>query len=145
MECLLDHIVLNVDDMDAMLAFYTEVLQLGPERLTEYRAGRVPFPSVRLNADSIIDLFPRPMWTGAPQGTGHRHLNHFCLTLTHTEWDALQARLRAAEIAIEEGPVPRWGAHGRGTSIYFRDPEYNRIEARYYEEADWEQPCLLNS
>jgi hypothetical protein len=26
---------------------------------SEYHAGKVPFPSVRLNADTIIDLFPK--------------------------------------------------------------------------------------
>jgi hypothetical protein len=31
------------------------------------------------------------------------------------------------------GPVPRWGANGVGTSIYFRDPEHNLVEVRTYE------------
>ena len=47
--------------------------------------------------------------------------------------EALSERLDAHTIDIEEGPVPRWGARGMGTSIYFRDPEKNLIEARYYE------------
>lgn len=146
MECLLDHIVLNADDMDAMLAFYCHTLELAPERLAEYRAGRVPFPSVRLNADSIIDLFPRALWPeDTPAVRGHRHLNHLCLTLERPAWEALQQRLAAAGVAIEEGPVPRWGAHGRGISIYFRDPENNRIEARYYPAEPAEAPCLLDS
>ncbi len=60
MECLLDHIVLNVKDDEKMIAFYSEVLMFASERLDEYRAGDVPFPSVRLNSDTIIDLFSRP-------------------------------------------------------------------------------------
>ncbi len=47
-------------------------------------------------------------------------------------WENLSERLEANNVDIEEGPVPRWGAHGTGTSIYFRDPEGNLIEARYY-------------
>jgi catechol-2,3-dioxygenase len=48
-------------------------------------------------------------------------------------------------VPIEEGPVPRWGAHGTGTSIYFRDPDGNVIEARYYEESAGSEKCLLGS
>ena len=54
----LDHIVLNVGDIDRSLKFYIEVLGLQPERLDEFKAGKVGFPSVRINADTIIDLFP---------------------------------------------------------------------------------------
>jgi len=61
MKCLIDHIVLNIEDDDKMITFYSTVLMMPSERLEEYRAGTVPFPSVRLNADTIIDLFPTPM------------------------------------------------------------------------------------
>ena len=54
----LDHIVLNVGDIDRALNFYTEVLGLRGERVDEFRAGKVGFPSVRINAETIIDLFP---------------------------------------------------------------------------------------
>ena len=146
MICQMDHIVLNVENDATMIAFYTEVLQLAPERLEEFRAGEVPFPSVRLNADTVIDLFPKGMWakSGVP-AQGHRHLNHFCLAREKPEWDALRRRLASHGVAIEEGPVARWGAHGSGTSIYFRDPEDNRIEARHYAQRDEEKPCLLGS
>ena len=39
MKCIMDHIVLNVEDDEKMIAFYSEVLQLPTERLEEYRAG----------------------------------------------------------------------------------------------------------
>ena len=54
----MDHIVLNVEDMDTILDFYTNVLGLEPERLEEFRQGKVGFPSVRISADTVIDLFP---------------------------------------------------------------------------------------
>jgi len=62
MQCSMDHIVLNVEDDEKMIAFYSKVLMLAPERLDEYNAGDVPFPSVRLNSNTIIDLFPKKMW-----------------------------------------------------------------------------------
>ena len=146
MECLMDHIVLNVENEEKMMAFYSEVLQMPAERLEEYRAGEVPFPSVRLNSNTIIDLFPKKMWQKSAQaGQGRDNLNHFCISLNKEEWDNLMKRLEANKVEIEEGPVQRWGAHGTGTSIYFRDPEKNLIEARYYEGHTGTEKCLLGS
>ena len=146
MECLIDHIVLNVEDDQKMIAFYSKVLMFAPERLGEYRAGDVPFPSVRLNSDTIIDLFPKKIWQkSARAGQGRENLNHFCIALNKGTWENLLERLQANNVNIEEGPVPRWGAHGAGTSIYFRDPEGNLIEARYYESHNSSEKCLLGS
>lgn len=137
MQCLMDHIGLNVEDDEKMIDFYSKVLMFAPERLEEYRAGAVPFPSVRLNADTIIDLFPKKMWQkNARAGQGRENLNHFCIALSKGTWEDFLKRLQANNVHIEEGPVARWGAHGTGTSIYFRDPESNLIEARYYEGLD---------
>lgn len=146
MQCLMDHIVLNVEDEEKMIIFYSNVLLLEPERLEEYRAGKVPFPSVRLNSDTIIDLFPKKMWEkGAQAEKSHMNLNHFCLSLGKNTWRELLERLQANKVNIDEGPVPRWGAHGSGTSVYFRDPEGNLIEARYYETPESSEKCLLGS
>jgi extradiol dioxygenase family protein len=115
-------------------------------RLEEYRAGDVPFPSVRLNTDTIIDLFPKKMWQKSAQATQDREkLKHFCIAVSKGTWEDLLERLQANNVTIVEGPVPRWGAHGTGTSIYFRDPEGNLIDARYYEGPDNSEKCLLGS
>jgi catechol 2,3-dioxygenase-like lactoylglutathione lyase family enzyme len=146
MECLIDHIVLNVENDEKMIAFYSEVLMFAPERLEEYRAGDVPFPSVRLNSDTIIDLFPKKIWQkSARTGPGRENLNHFCIALNKGTWENLLERLQVNNVKIEEGPVPRWGAHGAGTSIYFRDPEGSLIEARYYESNHSSEKCFLES
>jgi extradiol dioxygenase family protein len=101
---------------------------------------------VRLNSDTIIDLFPKKMWQKSTRAAqGRENLNHFCIALTKGTWEKLLERLQANKVTIEEGPVPRWGAHGTGTSIYFRDPEGNLIEARYYEGHDSAEKCLLGS
>jgi catechol 2,3-dioxygenase-like lactoylglutathione lyase family enzyme len=130
----MDHIVINVVDVEAMVAFYVEVLMLAPERAEAYRQGKAPFPSVRLNAETIIDFFPRELWDAVTSaGSARVNMNHFCLTVTRDDWRALRERLAVAGVEIEVGPVPRWGAAGVGTSIYFRDPEHNLVEVRTYE------------
>lgn len=133
MRIQLDHLALNMNNEIEMIHFYLAVLQLSAERLDEYRLGKVPFPSVRVNADTIIDFFPRRMWAQNQNSTGISNLNHFCLSLEKAAWSDLCERLASFGIPIEEGPVSRWGSHGNGTSVYFRDPDDNRIEARYYE------------
>jgi catechol 2,3-dioxygenase-like lactoylglutathione lyase family enzyme len=40
--------------------------------------------------------------------------------------------LKENNISIREGPVSRWGARGRATSVYFLDPDGNEIEIRCY-------------
>jgi|UniRef100_A0A7C4AS14 catechol 2,3-dioxygenase-like lactoylglutathione lyase family enzyme len=129
----LDHIVFNAVDVEKMIEFYSEILGLPTERLDEYRSGKAPFPSLRINDATIIDLFPKQMWQGkSHSGPGHENLNHFCLALSQEQWQELLRRLEAGRVPVEEGPVTRWGARGDGTSIYFRDPENNLIEAKFY-------------
>ena len=102
--------------------------------------------TVRLNTDTIIDLFPKALWQKSVRsGEGRENLNHFCIALTKESWQELLRRLQANAVSIEEGPVQRWGAHGTGTSVYFRDPEDNLIEARYYEGRGSSEKCLLGS
>lgn len=145
MKCLMDHIVLNVRDVEREVEFYTVVLGFDPERLELYRAGKVPFPSVRINPDTIVDLFPESMWAGKLHGEGSRtNLHHFCLSVRREDHERLFDRIVRLGVEIETGPVNRWGAHGTGISIYFRDPEMNLIELRYYENDD-SGPCLLES
>ena len=133
MTLFLDHIAINMIHEAEMLRFYRDTLAFPPERMDAYRSGNVPFPSFRLTPDTIIDLFPKAMWKTMPEG-GTDRFNHFCYALDKQNWDALQQRLKEAAIAIEEGPVERWGAHGDAISVYFRDPDGNLIEARYYPE-----------
>jgi extradiol dioxygenase family protein len=130
MKAALDHIVLNCREVDRQLAFYCDVIGLAPERVEEYREGKVLFPSVRLNADTLIDFAPPALWSGDRAGTPN--LNHFCLSVETGEWQALLARLDRAAVEMDAGPMTLWGAHGNATSYYLRDPEGNHLEIRCY-------------
>jgi catechol 2,3-dioxygenase-like lactoylglutathione lyase family enzyme len=131
-----DHIVLNVINMNQMIDFYQTVLGLSIERLEDFRNGSAPFPIIRISDDNIIDLFPKPMWgnNSNEQHTSYNQ-NHYCLVTSREDWEKQRIKLENNSIAIEEGPIPRGGARGIGISIYFRDPDNNLIELRYYKEA----------
>jgi catechol 2,3-dioxygenase-like lactoylglutathione lyase family enzyme len=130
----LDHIVLNVTDIDRSVKFYADVLGLQPERLAEFKAGKVGFPSVRINADTIIDLFPVQSRV-LQKNSGEKsegNLNHFCMVIGKEDFSSIVDYLKAHDITIREGPISRWGARGRATSVYFLDPDGNKIEIRCY-------------
>jgi catechol 2,3-dioxygenase-like lactoylglutathione lyase family enzyme len=117
----LDHVVLNVADVERSLAFYTEELGLAPIHVEEWRRGERFFPSVRVSDGSILDLVALPR-------TGD-NVDHFCLVVEPMDFDVLVA---SGRFEIEEGPAIRFGARGDGTSIYLRDPDRNLVELRYY-------------
>jgi catechol 2,3-dioxygenase-like lactoylglutathione lyase family enzyme len=124
----MDHIVLNVGDVERSLAFYSGMLGLKPERVEEFRAGKVGFPSVRISENTLIDLVS----DGAEQGDARRNLNHFCLTAEEIDLAALADELEAKGVTITVRPASRWGARGQATSIYILDPDRNEIEIRHY-------------
>ena len=126
----MDHIVLRCGDVEKSLNFYTNVLGLKSERVEQWRAGEVRFPSARLNADTIIDFF------GSDQGQiskdGARNQDHFCMVIEPTDMDELKAKFEALGVEIQAGPGKRWGSHGDGISLYIYDPEDNVVELRHY-------------
>jgi catechol 2,3-dioxygenase-like lactoylglutathione lyase family enzyme len=130
----LDHIVLNVGDIDRSLDFYEKVLGLRIERLDEFRAGKIGFPSARINEHTIIDLFPSKESAAANNGSenAERNLNHFCLVVEKEDFSGIVDYLKACSVTILNGPISRWGARGRATSVYFQDPDQNEVEIRCY-------------
>ena len=138
----LDHLALNVGDVEKSLRFYSEVLGLALVRADAFHSGKAPFPSIRINAGTIIDLLPRiEPNSHAISDSGMGTLNHFCLALPQAEWQRLRERLQARGIPLTAGPVPRFGAQGNGIAMYFNDPDGNQIEARYYAESSKTTCC----
>ena len=126
----MDHIVLRTRDVEGSLRFYTEVLGLAPERVEQWRAGEVRFPSARLNADTIIDFFASD---NLPAGKDDaRNQDHFCMVIDRTDMEELKGRFEGIGVEIQAGPGKRWGSHGDGISLYIYDPDYNVVELRHY-------------
>lgn len=116
-----DHLVLNVEDVERALTFYCGLLGLEPVRVAEWRAGKVPFPSVRITPDTIIDLVHRPR--------SGENVDHICLVVDPLDW---QEVIESGAFTVLEGPVSRFGARGEANSIYVRDPDGNVVELRWY-------------
>ena len=56
----LDHVAINVQDIDRALDFYCNVLGLEALRVDEFKSGKVTFPSVRVSGGIILDFMPIP-------------------------------------------------------------------------------------
>ncbi|MDH6112023.1 catechol 2,3-dioxygenase-like lactoylglutathione lyase family enzyme [Kitasatospora sp. MAP12-15] len=117
----LDHLVLNVEDVERSLAFYTGLLGLEPVRAADWRAGQAPFPSVRVTPETIIDLVAGPR--------GESNVDHICLTVEPLDW---QEVIDSGVFTILDGPATRYGARGNATSVYVQDPDGNTVELRWY-------------
>ncbi|MBD9733933.1 VOC family protein [Streptomyces sp. H28] len=135
----LDHVVLWVRDPVAAADFYAEAVGLEPVRLAEFSAGAAPFPSVRVNDETIIDLMPSEMarrmtmLPGAADSSGHP-VNHVCLSLPAGDFDALRSRLEERSVPLTDFSHDSFGARGPARrSFYFRDPDGNVFEARHYD------------
>ncbi|WP_407689232.1 VOC family protein [Mycobacterium sp. HUMS_1102779] len=135
----LDHVVLWTSNPRVAMEFYSRVVGLEPVRFDEFEAGDAPFPSVRVCEDSIIDLLPvdnvasTESLTRVSGSAGHR-VNHVCLALSKSEYDALDRRLQAEGVDTGARLDNSYGARGWAPQgYYFADPDGNVVEARYYE------------
>lgn len=124
----LDHVVLRVRDVQAMLRFYTEVLGCTVERVQD----ELGLHQLRAGA-SLIDLVTLDGKLGRAGGSGPgaegRNMDHFCLRIEPFDGDALRAWL-SSKGANPGEVVQRFGAEGQGPSLYLSDPEGNVVELK---------------
>ena len=122
MQVRLDHCVIAVSDWVASNAFYrdvvgAEILDVGAGRFA-YRLGDMQL-NVHGPGVDVGSLVAR-----LPVQPGNSDL---CFV-----WpgpiEAAVERLVAQGIDVESGPMATFGAGGRGTSIYFRDPDGTLLE-----------------
>ena len=124
--CNIDHVVLRAVDAKRLEAFYTDVLGCPVVRrqertgLTQLRAGT-----------ALIDIVPIKDGDGAAGAGKVRdpNMEHFCLRVDPFDPAAIRQHLDRHGIACSDVAV-RFGAEGRGPSIYLEDPEGNRVELK---------------
>ena len=120
----LDHLVLTVGDVEASIAFYSQVLGMeartfqgvdatmrhalyfGTQKINLHVAGGEYAPHAARPVPGSADL---------------------CF-LTDTPLAHWQAHLAEINVPVLEGPVVRSGASGAIRSLYIRDPDGNLIE-----------------
>jgi catechol 2,3-dioxygenase-like lactoylglutathione lyase family enzyme len=121
----LDHLIVTVNDRDASVRFYTEVMGFGHE------GEDGPFSVIRVGPDTTLQL--------APWGTEGG--DHLAFALSPEEFDAAFARVRAAgvpfgdsyhEVGNMRGPGEESGARGPGETVYLFDPSGHLVELRHY-------------
>ncbi len=124
----IDHVVIRVRELERMIDFYCEVVGCTLEwrrddlGLVHLRAGR-----------SLIDLVPvaGPLGRkgGAAPGNEGRNMDHVCLRVEPFDQEAILAHLARHRARVGE-VRPRYGADGKGVSIYVYDPEDNLVELK---------------
>jgi catechol 2,3-dioxygenase-like lactoylglutathione lyase family enzyme len=122
----LDHLVLTVANLEKTCDFYSRVL--GFEIIT-FKGDRkaLKFGQQKINLHQVGNEFD-PKAVTPTAGSGD-----LCF-IAVTPVDQIIEELRAANVAIELGPVERTGAIGQIRSVYLRDPDLNLIEISNYLE-----------
>ena len=120
----IDHIVLTAFDVQRTIDFYSQVLGMEPITFAGGRRG-LAFGRQKINLHQAGKEFEPKALKPVPGALD------LCF-ITETPLDEVIAQLESHGVAIAEGPVPKTGALGPMTSVYFRDPDGNLIEVSNY-------------
>jgi catechol 2,3-dioxygenase-like lactoylglutathione lyase family enzyme len=136
-------VVLRVRDLDAMIAFYRDIV--GLELLKRFDEG-IAFMKVGAGfgghtqivgffKDELPSNFKRRAWSGhEPERTT---LHHFAFEIPLVEYDPALVYLRNLGIPIDTA-IHRWIGW---RSIYLRDPEENTVELVCFDKTVLEAPA----
>jgi catechol 2,3-dioxygenase-like lactoylglutathione lyase family enzyme len=122
----IDHIIVPVNDLEASVTFYTQVLGFA----LEGKDG--PFTLIQVDDDFQLLLHPR-----------HTDgFEHYAFAMSRAEFDSVFTRIKATGIAYgpsfdsvgsNAGMGEERGARGLAPTIYFSDPNNHLLEIRTYE------------
>jgi len=123
----IDHIVLTAFDVDRTIDFYSRVMGMEPITFAGGRRG-LAFGRQKINLHQAGREYEPKALKPVPGSLD------LCF-VTETPLENVIAALRENGIVIVDGPVPKTGALGPMTSVYFRDPDGNLIEVSNYAAA----------
>lgn len=121
----LDHLVLTVRDIAATCDFYQRVLGMHVVTFDNNRKA-LAYGQQRINLHQLGREF-EPKSAHPTPGSAD-----LCFVVA-TPMSTVLTHLQSCGVPMLEGPVPRTGALGAMTSVYFRDPDLNLIELAVYE------------
>lgn len=120
----IDHVVITTTQPDACIAFYTGVMGM---KLEHFGEGRRAFSFGRQKINLHV------------KGSEYEPKAHLPVSgsldlcfIADRPLDQVIERLKAANVKIIQGPVPKTGAVGNLRSVYVRDPDLNLIEISEY-------------
>ena len=123
----LDHIVLNVADVEITATWYQRVLGMEREEFGEQRRTALKFGGQKINLrPTAADA--RAWISGTNTAPGAADL---CF-ITAVGPAEVVAHLGRCGVAVMQGPVPKTGALGPMDSVYCRDLDGNLIEISTY-------------
>jgi peroxiredoxin/catechol 2,3-dioxygenase-like lactoylglutathione lyase family enzyme len=128
----LDHCVIHVSDWERSNAFYTTVM--GAELIARPVGYAYRFGDRQLNVHGP-GVKPAEV-ARLPVAPGNSDL---CFEWNGPITDAIR-HLESCGVAVEAGPMQRFGAKGAGTSVYFRDPDGSLMEFISYMQGPDKRP-----
>ena len=118
----LDHLVMNVRDVEIAAAWYQRVLGMEREDFGPKRRTALKFGGQKINLRPA-EVGQDEWFTGRAIAPGSDDL---CF-ITAVGPEEVIAHLHDCGVAVERGPVETAGALGPMQSVYCRDPEGNLI------------------
>ncbi|RVT96694.1 VOC family protein [Rhodovarius crocodyli] len=123
----LDHLVINVLDVEVSASWYQRVLGMEREVFGKDNRTALRFGGQKVNLRPH-DASPEAWHSSTNTQPGTQDL---CFIVTVQSADVVE-HLKECGIAIVEGPVVKFGALGPMNSVYCRDPDGNLIEISTY-------------